>query len=592
MQGDLRPLITSLEKRIQDWMWEATLISRLLQGISPSKITNVGQFIKQWLKEHKEIRVTALLPQLLQSILSSAEIKTGRNFRLEEKAQHSKQPNKQISKAPETRSSSGRKGVKAYVVKAVDTPLDENALTQASGKMPEVRLVINSPYIRSEDLETLKENSVDFTVKSYLRFNTHMEPFGFWCDIIYDPAGNNCHLYNRSELSIYLISSGESPIMQEINCGGQEPICSGAWRIAIKSEETKAFLYPIFDILVRDKSFTISADNDNKVATVLGTNLFPRDLRGIQYTATSFRTTRTSILDLVDGETVHIKDLHDDKKTYDLQRVKKIASSSKASVFSCRHSRVADIELVAKVCRFDNKLLTQEQMKREMEILKQLRHPNIVKLKAADPRVFALYLEGLPLSLDKNCELGSSWADAKTILFDISSALTYLSKLKIIHYDVKPSNIAFSRERGAILFDFDLADYLKPKYSSPGGTFGFLPPEAIEPGNTRGFPGDVWALGVTILSIVKMEDSINFWDPMANMNDLHQPESYTYKRVVERLRSVALQRSLLNPEDKIQALVYKMLEPKSEARVTAAVIHGKDDRKPQGGRSAKKRRHS
>ncbi|KAH6608351.1 hypothetical protein Trco_001697 [Trichoderma cornu-damae] len=59
--------------------------------------------------------------------------------------------------------------------------------------MPEVRLVIKSPYIRSEDLKTLEgsirypsrelsfkhmfgvvQDTVDFTVKSDLRFDTLM----------------------------------------------------------------------------------------------------------------------------------------------------------------------------------------------------------------------------------------------------------------------------------------------------------------------------------------------------------------------------------------------------------------------------------
>ncbi|KAL7940554.1 kinase-like domain-containing protein [Trichoderma barbatum] len=553
---------------LQRWMQEAISLSSSLQGIPPSYKLNVSLFIEKWVGEQKETGVTALLTQLSQSILSSTEIKTGRNFCLERNAQHSKHSNTQISNAPETRSSPGGKWVKAEVVQGVDKPLDEKALTEASGNMPEVRLVIQSPYIdrpKFKGMFGVIQDAVDFTVKLDLQFDAYTKPFGFCCDIIYDPASNDCHLYNRSGSSIYLISSEDPPTEQEINYERQEPMCSGAWRISIKPDETTGYLYPIFDILVRERNFSISADNDTKAATVLGTNLFPRDPQEVQYTpTTSLRRIRTSILGLADGETARIKDWCDDKRTYDLQRLTKIAGSYKTSVFSCRHSRLPDMELVAK--------------------------PNIVSLKEADPRIFAIYLERLPLSLDKNCGLGSSWADAKIVLFDIASALTYLTKQNIIHYDVKPQNIAFSHERGAILFDFDLGDYVKPIYSSPGGTFRFLPPETIEPGNTRGLPGDVWALGVTILWIVNMENSTNLWDPMININDLHRPESYTYNEIVKRLRFIALQRSLLNLGDKVQALVYEMLEPKTEARVTAAIIHGKDDRKPQDGRSAKKRK--
>lgn len=200
-------------------------------------------------------------------------------------------------------------------------------------------------------------------------------------------------------------------------------------------------------------------------------------------------------------------------------------------------------------------------------------------------------MEELPLSLNKHRELELSWADAKTILFDIASALAYLSKRGIVHYDVKPANIAFCRERGAILFDFDLADYIKkPKYGIPGGTAGFLPPETIDEEKSRGFPGDVWALGVTILQIMKIDT--NILHAVDNMRELHQKDSPTYRTVTERLHYIALQRNLLDLQDKVQTLVYKMLEPNTEARVTAAAIHREDDREPKGSIPAKKRKHS
>lgn len=198
-------------------------------------------------------------------------------------------------------------------------------------------------------------------------------------------------------------------------------------------------------------------------------------------------------------------------------------------------------------------------------------------------------MEELPLSLDKNREFELSWADAKTVLFDIASALAYLSKRGIVHYDVKPANIAFSRERGAILFDFDRADYTKnPKYGAPGGTAGYLPPETIDERKSRGFPGDVWALGVTILRIMEIDT-----DTLCRVDgrNFHKKDSLTYEIMTERLKAIALKRKLLDRQDKVRTLVYKMLEPNDKARVTAAAIHREDDREPKGGIPAKKRRH-
>ncbi|KAL7928064.1 kinase-like domain-containing protein [Trichoderma chlorosporum] len=587
----VQSLVPSLKGDIQDWLLKATEIIRSLQDIPYSYITRLRLSIEEWLGELEEIRETACLPQLLHYLLSFAEIKAGRNFRLEEKDQHfeksnklsetsnnpSEKSNNHTYKAPEARNSPAWKGIKAHALKVVDEDLNANALTKASEKMPEVRLVIRSAYIGSEDLKPLKssirylseghgfkhmfgvvQNTVDFTVKTNFQF-AHMKPFGFWCDIIYDPASDDCYLYNRSGSSIYLMSSKEPPQKRTVQSGKWTPIYSGAWRVSITHGTT---LYPIFDVLVRNRSFSISADNDKNVLT------------------------GTSILDLADGETIRITDLRDAKKTYDLTRLNEIADLPKTSVFSCQHSEFPGINLVAKVFRWDKKHLVQIQMRREMELLRKLHHRNIISLLKADTRLLTLYLEHLPLSLDKNNKLERTWTDAETILFDISSALTYLSKQKIIHYDVKPANIAFSRKRGAILFDFDFGDYSKPKYGGLGGTFGYLPPETIEPRKTRGLRGDVWALGVTILWIVGRY--IPTYYKVDDVDDFHRPDTNVYKELKTVLRLIDSKRNSLDRKHNVQDVVYKMLEPKSEARVAAAAIH----RKLQDGQSAKKRKHA
>lgn len=168
----------------------------------------------------------------------------------------------------------------------------------------------------------------------------------------------------------------------------------------------------------------------------------------------------------------------------------------------------------------------------------------------ADPRIHAIYLEELPPTLEKNLDIGFSWDNATVVLFDISSALAYLTKKRVIHCDVKPSNIAFSHERGAILFDFNLGGLLEPENKGLGGSFHFFPPETIQPGKVRGFPGDVWALGVTILVIMKLYQQGPVFGEY-NMKDVHRPQTPTYMEIAAHVRYVANERSTLNREDKI-----------------------------------------
>ncbi|KAK0761654.1 hypothetical protein N5P37_005636 [Trichoderma harzianum] len=604
----VRQAAEGLPHRIEQWMKEATSISRLLKSISSSQKQTVLLRFELWLREQKEDGVPALCTGLLQSI-TTAEINVGQHSRLEEKAQYSEKSKKQSSKAPEAKSSFSQEAVNAYVVKAVDKPLDESALTEASGEMPEVRLVIDSLYIHARDLGTQKrsirfpsqeprfenifgvvQDAVDFIIKFNLRFGAHSKPFLFQCDIIYSPVSNDCYLQNRSASSIYLISSNKLLPEKEISCGKHTTFCSGAWRISIKSDDIQR-AYPIFDILVRDESFSISADNDNnddnngKVLTVSGTNLFTKGPREIQPMQTTFRKTRASILGLADGGTVHVKDLHDEKRTYDLKRVRGISKGGHSIIISCEHSRWPGIKLVAKVPRFDTKWSTHKEVKREMELLAQLTHPNIVLFYGADPRIHAIYLEELPPTLEKNLDIGFSWDNATVVLFDISSALEYLTKKRVIHCDVKPSNIAFSHERGAILCDFNLGGRLEPENKGLGGSFHFFPPETIQPGKVRGFPGDVWALGVTILVIMKLYQQGPVFGEY-NIKDVHRPLTPTYIEIAAHVRDIANERSTLNLEDEIQYLIYQMLELDSEKRVTAEGIQ----RKLRGNQLAKKRK--
>ena len=127
---------------------------------------------------------------------------------------------------------------------------------------------------------------------------------------------------------------------------------------------------------------------------------------------------------------------------------------------------------------------------------------SIVALKAFDSRLFAVYIERLPLSLDRGLNSPFQPSDVSIILRDISSAFAYLETQGIAHNDIKPANITYSRQRGAVLIDFEMARFTNGDQSS-GGTPWYLPPEFAISQKNRGAPGDVWALGVTMLYVLR-----------------------------------------------------------------------------------------
>lgn len=156
------------------------------------------------------------------------------------------------------------------------------------------------------------------------------------------------------------------------------------------------------------------------------------------------------------------------------------------------------------------------------------------------------------------------------IIRDISSALDYLKGQNVVHYDIKPRNIAYSSNRGAVLLDFGLSSAPVNKIC---GTRGYLPPETFND-RPRDFAGDIWALGITTLYIRgyinQPETSVNGSLRFATMHYEHRRwwESCLFP-VLRKLEDRTVE---TEEEYGLCSLVVSMLREDIEARVGAAKL--------------------
>ncbi|KAL8131842.1 putative LRR receptor-like serine/threonine-protein kinase At1g53440 isoform X2 [Apium graveolens] len=153
----------------------------------------------------------------------------------------------------------------------------------------------------------------------------------------------------------------------------------------------------------------------------------------------------------------------------------------------------------------------------EIGMISAIQHPNLVKLygcciEGNQLLLIYEYLENNSLARalfgrDEQ-RLNLDWSTRKKIILEIASGLTYLheeSRLKIVHRDIKATNVLLDRNLNAKISDFGLAklDEEENTHISTriAGTMGYMAPEYA----TRGYltdKADVYSFGIVALETV------------------------------------------------------------------------------------------
>lgn len=183
--------------------------------------------------------------------------------------------------------------------------------------------------------------------------------------------------------------------------------------------------------------------------------------------------------------------------------------------------------------------------------------------------MLALHLELLPPTLAQGLDSPCRPSDVSKILNNISSALIYLEARGVVHNDIKPSNIAYSAGRGAVLFDFGVASLTKePKLV---GSPWYIPPELIS-SSRRYSAGDVWAFGIIMLYLIRKiqypENIAKSW----NIGEIREKATKARKQMKLWLDFINDAREDLDQTNAIEFVTFRMLDKNQHSRITAAEI--------------------
>jgi len=163
-----------------------------------------------------------------------------------------------------------------------------------------------------------------------------------------------------------------------------------------------------------------------------------------------------------------------------------------------------------------------QQFDAEIKTLGRLHHPNLVTLigyHACETEMFLIYnyLPGgnLEKFIHERSTRAVDWRILHKIALDIARALAYLHDQcvpRVLHRDVKPSNILLDDDFNAYLSDFGLARLLgtSETHATTGvaGTFGYVAPEYAMTCRVSD-KADVYSYGVVLLELLSDKKALD-----------------------------------------------------------------------------------
>jgi len=196
----------------------------------------------------------------------------------------------------------------------------------------------------------------------------------------------------------------------------------------------------------------------------------------------------------------------------------------------------------------------------EVEVLKQLDHPNICKLYEVFEDADNIYLvmdlcRGGEL-FDRITEGALGEAEVSKLIRQLAHALRYCHDRGIIHRDIKPENILFvssDAEAPAKLIDFGIACHFKQTEHRKGekGTEAYEAPEVKNDESSYSEKCDLWSLGVLLYAM--LSSSLPFSSAEAARKGIFSTEGSRWRDISPEAKDLIRQLLVVDPSLRLSA---------------------------------------
>ncbi|KAG8099464.1 hypothetical protein GUJ93_ZPchr0013g36728 [Zizania palustris] len=202
------------------------------------------------------------------------------------------------------------------------------------------------------------------------------------------------------------------------------------------------------------------------------------------------------------------------RKADSFEKLEKVGQGTYSSVFRARDLDTGKIVALKKV-RFDNfEPESVRFMAREIQILRRLDHPNVMKLEGLITSRLSCslylvfeYMEHDLAGLSSSPDIKFTEAQVKCYMNQLLSGLEHCHSRRIVHRDIKGANLLVNNEGVLKIADFGLANYFDPSKNHPLTsrvvTLWYRPPELLLGSTHYDAAVDLWSVGCVFAELFR-----------------------------------------------------------------------------------------